>query len=554
MADNLLYEMSQMSETTTEPFVKREVVYILDQQNTSYNGQITFESSQIANSGKWASWTESWLELPFVVAWQTSEDTTGTANSFQCGMKNGWHHIIDSIQVDYNNTNVIQLTSFSNMWMNFKLLSTWSQDDVAKYGATMNFFPDTSTSMKYSATAGKNGDGTSNNVVYPLTAIDYGTTTYKGATFNAGLRQRLLNCGYETTATSFGGCVAFNSAPEQTGMNYWTTTGAGANRIYYLNLMATIPLKFLHDFFDKMPLIKGSFLKLTINYNSSYNVITSVSTTSLALTTATLTTGRTNPVMVASGAANNPNAGVVAAANGTMSVYSGVSSVKVGATTISHGVFTTCRLYCVLYTMNPVFEDQYLSLNPTKEIVYRDIYNFNVIKKQGGGDITTLLTNGITNPKTLLLIPVVNGDTAGTNGAAAFSPLSSPFASEPATTSPLLAIKEFNVQVSGLNIYPANIRYDYETFLSELSKTGVNGGTTTGLASGLIGQHDFQTAYRFYLVDLSRRLPLDDTVAKSIQIQGTLNVPNTKYVDLYCFIEYERRITLDMATGAIIQV
>lgn len=207
--------------------------------------------------------------------------------------------------------------------------------------------------------------------------------------------------------------------------------------------------------------------------------------------------------------------------------------------------------------MNPTYEDQYLSLHPTKEVVYRDIYNFNVLNKSVGADLTTLLTNGISNPKTLLIVPILSASssTATTNNSGILtgvSGLTSPFSTEGGTTSPLLAISEFNVQISGLNVFPANYKYDYEAFLNELARQGVNGGITTGLSSGLIGQHDFEHGYRFYVVDLSRRLPLDDTVAKSIQILGKNE--SQKIVDYYTFIEYERRVTLDLQTGAIIQV
>lgn len=548
MSDNLLYEISTMAETTTEPFVKKEVVYVSDQQNGSYNGQISWETSALSNSGKWASWSEAWLEIPYVVSWIESADSHGHLNPANVSLKNSFTNLIDSIQVDYNNTNVVQLTSYSNIWMNFKILTTWSQDDVKKYGATLNFFPDTATSFHYSAAVSAYGNGVSNNNIYPLTAFDVTDLALPLGSYNEGLLKRIRNLGYDIYTGCMGGCSAFYTTPSTTGMNYFSADISGGNdqnKFCYLKIMATIPLKFVHDFFDKIPLVKGSLLKITLNYNSSSQTLAVVNHTSLGFTagSVTISTGRTNPILIASCAADEPNYEL---ATGNLTVYSGVTKT----TQVTHDL-TQCRIYCPLYTMNPTFEDQYLSLHPTKEVVYRDIYNFNIIKKSAGGEITTLLTNAITNPKSVLLVPILNGSTAGNNATVTgVNALQSPFASEPATTSPLLAISEFNISVSGINCFPANFKYDYEAWLNELSKTGVNGGLTAGLASGLLSQNDFQTGYRFYYVDLSRRLPLDDSVAKSIQVLGTN--ASTKEVDYYCFVEYQRSITIAMDTGAIV--
>ena len=38
MADQLLYEMSQEAQGMAEPFISRQVVYVLDSNNGSYNG------------------------------------------------------------------------------------------------------------------------------------------------------------------------------------------------------------------------------------------------------------------------------------------------------------------------------------------------------------------------------------------------------------------------------------------------------------------------------------------------------------------------------------
>ena len=128
-------------------FVKKEVVYILDQNNNSYSSnQIYFDTSSISNSGKWASYSEAYFVIPFTISLKSSVDiSTSTAGPFMAGMKAGYWQIIDSMQVDLNGTNIVQQTPYLNVYTHFKVLSSWSSDDAVKYGASLGFFQDDPT-------------------------------------------------------------------------------------------------------------------------------------------------------------------------------------------------------------------------------------------------------------------------------------------------------------------------------------------------------------------------------------------------------------------------
>lgn len=221
--------------------------------------------------------------------------------------------------------------------------------------------------------------------------------------------------------------------------------------------------------------------------------------------------------------------------------------------------------------MNPTMEEQYLSLNRTKKIVYRDIYQYQT-DVNGGANFNVLLTNGIPNPKFVIIIGMIRGAssttitagvgassgnitgytaTAGANAptvAIGCPTWQSPFASEPATTSPLVALRDFNIQIAGQNMFIQNQLYDFEQFTNELqSVNAINGGLVTGLTSGLISETDFQYMYRYYICDVSRRLPAEDRVPKSVQILGT-NM-SQQPITLYTFIEMEKEIEVDLITG-----
>lgn len=115
MADQYLFELSQESQMTSEPFVSRQLVYVIDQNNGAYNGQIQLDTSALSNSGKYASYSEAYFEIPIVMRLTATsanaQDITvqGLENSFAAGLKNGYHQLIHSISVEYNNTSVVNV-------------------------------------------------------------------------------------------------------------------------------------------------------------------------------------------------------------------------------------------------------------------------------------------------------------------------------------------------------------------------------------------------------------------------------------------------------------
>ena len=170
MADNLLYEMSQEAQGQSEPFISRQVVYVLDSNNGSYNGQVQIDTSSLSNSGKYASYSEAYLQVPLVVR-LTAEDVAaqiagvqGLHNAFAVGLKNGYYNLIHSLSVEYNNTSIVQLTPYTNFYVTYKLMTSLSSEDVEKFGATIGFVPDSSDSFDYVGVgANPSGHGSINN-------------------------------------------------------------------------------------------------------------------------------------------------------------------------------------------------------------------------------------------------------------------------------------------------------------------------------------------------------------------------------------------------------
>jgi hypothetical protein len=222
---------------------------------------------------------------------------------------------------------------------------------------------------------------------------------------------------------------------------------------------------------------------------------------------------------------------------------------------------TSVRLYCPAYTFAPLAEARYLSLSPTKKIIYNDIFQYTVpaTALSAGQTFSVLVTNGIPNLRSVTTMGFLQAPTAGTPGngvtqatagdftSLAVGSLQSPFSSSGGTPDPII-IQNFQIQVSGKNLFINQLYYDYEQFVEQLcSSNQLNGSLTTSLGSGQISQMDFQRLYRYYYGNVSRHLPSEDGVSKSIQLLGTIasGVPPT----LLVFCEFEKEIVVDVRSG-----
>lgn len=557
--DEALYRVSLEDEVSQNPMTDKEVLYVQDSNGGSYNGQINFDTSTLSNSGRWMAYSEGTIEIPFVMTYKSSVDSSaaGVINGYMAGLKSGSHHLIDSISVDYNNTNVVQLQSFTNFFVGYKVMTSWSQDDLTKWGDICGVAPDDSDSFQYSAAAARDGDGTSNNRVALVAA---GTNVFRNQAsgHNEGLYKRLHNTAYPLTSndTGFGANpeVGTASRANAIGLNYVSdNAGAAAARVWSWNIIATIRLKDLCDFFDKLPLIKGGFMRIQINYNSFDASITSAAaaapTMALAASGLTSRSGRTNPMMISSANALNPGAGLL---DGTNTFACGVVSCTNSAA--SHPLLPSCRLQVPAYKLDAAREQELLSIQPVREVEYEDIYNYNIQSVAADGSFNSILTNGLVGVKKLVVIPQLSGTQANVGWANANTnpPYQSPFDSSPATTAPLALIPQFNVSVGGTNIFQRNKQYDYETFCDEVSRSNcIDGGASTGLSCGLLSYKDWKYGYRYYVADISRRVAAEDAVPKSVVVQGVNGT--AKVMDYICFITFLRKIKIDMATGALRQ-
>jgi len=205
--------------------------------------------------------------------------------------------------------------------------------------------------------------------------------------------------------------------------------------------------------------------------------------------------------------------------------------------------------------MSPIAEQRYLSLTPTKKIVYNDIFYYSYQNLSAGAPFNVLVSNGLPNIRSVCALFVLP---RGSNGTASTYPsttalagvttssLLSPFSTTGATPDPI-GISNFQIQISGKNLFINNQTYDFENFVEQLSASNqLNGNLTTSLGSGLIGKEEYQQLYRYYYGSV-RSSPQEEGVARAVQISGTVN--SSVICDLIVFIEFERSIQIDIRSG-----
>jgi len=548
MADTLVFDMSSMAEGTPSVFVRKDFLSILDNQNKNYQGnQSVIDTSQLANSNKYLNYREAYLTIPLMIT-LTGVATADFGNhkpDFMVGMKNWFGSVIHSFTLDYNGTTIIQQTPFCGMWNTFKLMTSLSYQDLISQGSQIGFWPDTSTSVGISNTA-----GAVNNIATPTQQV---VTSNVGTPYNEGLLKRMTWANVDLGASPATGTIAGPQA-----LTYYQTTGnmnllwnsyiyTTTNSVSQVGILAVVYLKHIHSFFERVPLLKGVFMKMTINLNQpSVGFTTATGVLSLTAGSAVNPLGGVCPLMISSIAGTLANGTDYVASlsigqtcNGSNSGVAGVQNNPIGAGSI--------MLNVPAYTFNPVFETSYLSA-PIKKIVYEDIYQYQV--KGVSGTFNNLITNGIANIRSVLVLPFLSAGQAGMP----LSPFQSPF--DPAgcgPTSPLVQFTNFNIQVSGQNAIYNSERYSYEQFMNQLyGQNAVNGGMTDGLTSGLVGYKDFLQEYCYYYVNVGRMLPVEEAVPKSVNVLGTTNFNSTNItsLDLWVFISYGVEVSVDILTGA----
>ena len=593
-SDKLLYDLSsEVDNAPASPFISKTWLSVLDNNQGQYaSSNVTIDTSQLSNSNKYCSYREAYLQVPLLITVSSNQvngfapATAATAASYSVGLKSFFGSLIHTLSVNYNGTQIIQAMPFQSVLNSFKLCTSLSWQDVRSQGTSLGFWPDDPTAFTYHLSAAPDLDGVgvcnSKNLA-SASAASYGVATnfnsYNGFVANEGFRKRQSAINWDADGGADASYSYFFTANNANTMykshvirKINAVTGT-TNGVYQVAVSATIMLRHLSSLFNNLPLVKGAFITMQLQLNNSTTVVQksafvaavvgppavaqiNAATTLVSVNSAV---GGINPLMIASmqpGSGGQAfNATPTNAVTITASVSIGSRCLEptqlaiAGVTTGAIGNSITLNL--PTYVLSPVFEQAYLS-NPIRSVPFSDFYFYQLTAQAPGATINALLSNGIANLQRITIFPVLSASSAASTQLPAGTPVySSPF--DPALTSgfgsPLLHISQFQIQVAGSNVLANAQRYTYEQWLHEIGSCGsVNGGLTDGVSSGLLSKEGWEMA-PVYTCDLSRMLPAERSIPKSVVLQG-INI-SAMTVDYMCFIEFAQEgLKIDVLSGA----
>jgi len=543
-SDQVAFAESVEDQSTVNLFQAKKWTYVTDSTSNGgqFSGQLQFDLNTLSSQNQWTDLSQGYIQFPVKLSIQTGTQAVApaacTVNAAL--IKNGFHQFVDSVQVVLGGATIQSSQIFQNIDTNYKILSEWSSDELQKYGPSLGIALDDYLSPADSLTAATssldNALVSTTNTTIAVGGLRLPTTT------NPGVKQRLLHNNSNVATTGLAGAIlgsnASNVGKSQVQVGTSATAGDDTFVQFYL---ATIRLKDISDSIAKLPLVKGLKGFIYVNYNAASCTIAGSALVPTAVNP-TPTYGRCMPAML------NWNATDFSlGASGGCKFIAEVSGVKSTVLTTPTPTQQNARLIVPYYNATPEIDR---ALSTKKTIRYNERF-VTQLSIASGANVNQTLSPGISNPKRLILYPYFTG--AGTSGVGAFAanPLISPFDSAPSTTSPFAAIKDLQVYVGNLPMYQSPITMDYDTYLNEQAQQGIDGGLVSQTSSGLLNQRMWNQLYRYYTCDIGRRMNSEDGCSKSVQISCTN--ATTCPMNVIAIIWYEREITIDTASGAVMQ-
>jgi hypothetical protein len=223
---------------------------------------------------------------------------------------------------------------------------------------------------------------------------------------------------------------------------------------------------------------------------------------------------------------------------------SGVIPAEITGLSFPH---SEARLYMPALVANPE-TDKSLTIKKKIRYLETDTTTFTIA---AGSTFSATLNPGVVNPKRLILLPLLTGADSTTAGLTALKsrPEENVYSHEPAGSSPFAALTDIQCNVAGVPCFASPIKMDWEMFVQEFAQQGVDGGMNVMEASGLLNKTLWNSLYRYYTIDLSRRIPSDDGASKSIFLEcaNATNAP----MKVISITQFEREIEVDSLLGTI---
>ncbi len=553
------------ADATSVYFNDKNYAFITDSTSNSgsfSSGQIQFDLATLNSQSQWVSLQDGVIEFPVKTTMKVTRAAGGTTANFlpkvhSTIIKNGWHQFIDSAQMIINGQTIQSSQPYENVAASFRMLSSWSQDTLKKWGTSTGVALDDCTADSYTnletPAANSAAYGLNNAVAATVSTTERGFDAVNNQSVlqNKGVTARSQFSNNDVTASTLQAGILGSSAMKTAGRSNVAYTAAGTNTVntsfYSAFYMATVRIRDLFDIND-LPLCKNLKGYIYLSFNSSQINLTGGATT-LVLSSVSVTpmTGRTTPILINTNTVTGITPGKGDSTAPIIQVTCGVDATTTDAISPAGPLLTNARLLVPFFIANPK-TDMALT-NPSKFFTSLEKI-VNPITCVAGGSVNYTITVGVPNARKLLLLPMwqnLGGSTYLTN------PEVSPFDTVPATSGPFATLANLQVYLGNRPIYQYPIQYDFEQWVQENSQFGLNGASVNEDTSGLLSEELFKQNHRYYAIDLSRRLPSEDGSSKSVQV--SFNNPSSSYgLKVIAIVWYEKQWVMNTATCQISSV
>ena len=595
MTDNYEFMRSSQSQSGDKytPYVRKDWNYVPDINSGVYTNTsmslVQFDLSSIFNSSRFVDTNDMFITLPVLINCAVS--TTGLTNPLSLTnlnpsaltlLKSGFHNLIHQADLQINGKTVEQTQPFINKFIDFKLLSEMSQNDIRSLGPSLGFSDevDNPQSVQWcnisTGTSSYSGNGVVNNkpfgrnVAVGANSVNIPGTRYQSTVstiqfnncVNTALSQRVgsaINANV-STATAFESNLVgtsstnflmnANSCNEEFKSTY-TVSASGTGQVFTIQDVAVIRLRDLFDSMANIGLTKrfDGVVRLYVNTGSAQiDVVASNSTTAgyfAALSNSTFS--NTCPVVVnhlpflsaEGGLPANTN---LLAFNVNLAKPSPFRCGSASITpNISHSM-PSCRCYYSSIEVKPQLAIKYIEENRNKKVVYRAVISNQTARVESGSNFSQLIQSGITHPSGLVILPFVDGSLASTGG---FGPGGSPFDTNIAHP---ISLTNLQVQVGGVNVLSNPLFGTFENFLEQVNLVESLTSSDLGISCGLFTKQ-FWEVNRTYFVNLSRSTSSDNLTPRNLQVsfKNNSNVP----VNCLMFVIYLDELEIDVETGLV---
>lgn len=544
-SDKFVFQQALEEQDNTPLFQSKRWTYVTDSSsaNGQFSGQLQFDLNTLSSQNQWTDLAQGEIQFPVKITITNNDASTNvlTAGVRSACIKNGFHNFVDSIQLVIGGSTTQTSQIYTNVDTSFKILTEWSQDELRKWGPSLGLALDEFQNTTDATTGATLDNITAYHASTEGTLYNrYGGADVMGSWKNKGLKERIdmLN----TDITSTAGASAIITNLDQNGKSNVSQAQAYSATNFVAFYLATVKLNTLSDFVAKCPPIKNLKGYLYVNYNAATSTYTSTATTGIpsAAMTTTAQYGRCQPAMIS----RNDTYGAC-----NITFKSEISGVADTTLTSAKPPMTSARLVVPYYVASPEVDR---SLSQKKTIRYNERFITTVPIAKLSSTQTTL-TPGVSNPKRLIMLPILYGDDSTASIAGARSaPELSPFdIAGCGGSSAFAALQQLQVMVGNQPMFQQPISMDHDMFMNEVAQMGLDGGLNYETGSGLLSQKMWNQHYRYYTVDIGRRIAGDDGASKSVQLQcyNPCNLP----MRLICIIWFEREVEIDTSMGTVLQ-